>query len=92
MKRSLVVALTLIVSLATALDDYSSSFPFTDAAAHDFILAINDDQGLISPDQFGPIWIVGPMDDDPTIGEEAMIGEEGMHDRWIWRLYRLEGE
>jgi len=41
--------------VTSALDDYSTSFLFTDAATHDFILAIDDDQGLISPGQFGPI-------------------------------------
>ncbi len=67
-----------------ALDDFTSSFPVSDAYDHDFILAISDDQGFISPGQFGPIWIVGPMDDDPAIGEEAM------HDRWVWQLARIE--
>jgi len=26
------------------------------------------------------------MDDDP------MIGEEAMHDRWVWHLYRIDIE
>ena len=69
---------------AHALDDYNAVFPVSDAYDHDFILAIDDDRGLLSPDQFGPIWIVGPMDDDP------MIGEEAMQDRWVWQLSRIE--
>jgi len=63
-----------------ALDEYESTFPISDAYDHDFILAVTDDQGLVSPDQFGPIWIVGPWDDDPVIGEEEM------HNRWIWQV------
>jgi hypothetical protein len=68
----------------TALDDYASTFPISDVRDHDFILAIRDDQGLISPDQLGPIWVVGPMDGDPA------IGEEDMHGRWIWQLSVIE--
>lgn len=68
----------------TALDEYEVTFPIADAWEHDFILAIRDDQGLLSPDQFGPIWIVGPMSEDPA------IGEEDMHSRWIWQLSVIE--
>lgn len=68
----------------TALDEYATTFPIDDLRNHDFILAIRDDQGLISPDQFGPIWVVGPMDDNPA------LGKEDMHDRWIWQLSVIE--
>ncbi|WP_207481180.1 molybdopterin-dependent oxidoreductase [Arenibaculum pallidiluteum] len=71
---------------ATAHNDYKAEIPVADAAKHGVVLALKADGRYLSLRERGPIWIVYPLDSDPS------LVEAGAGDRMVWQLARLRVE
>jgi len=69
---------------ATALNDYKSSLPISDALKFDLVLArLLDDKPMSVRDK-GPLFIIYPFDSDDTL-----LGER-YYTRSVWQLKRLD--
>ena len=69
---------------ATAINDYSVSFPVAEALADDAIIAYQMNGKHISIREKGPLWILYPFDDDNKYKSETY------YSRSIWHLNRIE--
>ena len=67
---------------ATAINDYTVTFPLSDAEEFDILLAMDHNGRAMRVRDKGPIWIVYPMSEDQS--------EDRVHDaEMIWQLDRL---
>jgi hypothetical protein len=69
---------------ATALNDYSASFPAADAEEHDVLLALDWNGEPMPVRNKGPIWIIYPNDK----GE----ADRAHNERMVWQLRALRVE
>lgn len=69
---------------ATAINDYSVTFPVAEALADDAIIAYEMNGKQLSMREKGPLWIVYPYDDDNKYKSETY------YSRSIWHLDRIE--
>ncbi len=69
---------------ATALNDYSTEIPASDATPDGPIVAYAIDGAAMSVRDKGPLWIVYPYDADSRFKTERIYG------RSIWQLNRIE--
>ena len=69
---------------AIALNDYAAEVPVQDAFDHDSLLAFSMNATPLSPRDKGPLWIIYPFDDDPSLRREVI------YSRSVWQLNRLE--
>jgi hypothetical protein len=67
----------------TALNDFSSDVPASDAFNYDVILAVYRDGEAMSVRDKGPIWLIYPMDDHPSLQDEDYNG------RLVWQLKHI---
>ena len=70
----------------TALNDFTSQVPASDAFDYDVILAILRDGETMPVREKGPIWVIYPMDDHPELQDEAYNG------RMVWQLKDISVE
>lgn len=68
---------------ATALNDYAVTMPVTDEMGAEPLLAYKADGNYLSVRDKGPLWIVYPYDQDPSLTSEVYLS------RSIWQLDRL---
>jgi hypothetical protein len=71
---------------AVALDDYQVSFPFSDAAQFDVILAHTMDGETLTAKTKGPLFVVYPYDSKPELQAVRF------YERSIWQLKALRLE
>jgi hypothetical protein len=69
---------------AVAINDYAVAIPFSDAAQHDVILAVQMNGKAMSPRDKGPIFVVYPY------GKFTAAEVKVYHDRSAWQLDKLE--
>lgn len=69
---------------ATALNDFVTSFPFSDAQQYGVLLAAFMNGEEMPVRDRGPLWIVYPRDDFPELQQPEY------NDRWAWQLRSLE--
>lgn len=68
---------------AVALNDYASQLPFTDADTKNVLIAFKvDGKQLVIRDK-GPLWLVYPFDQDPSLKQEVIYA------RSVWQLRKL---
>jgi hypothetical protein len=72
--------------VATALNDYLANIPLSDLTAYDVILAIKANGKYLPIRDKGPIFIVYPLDSDPTLLNNTI------YSRCVWQLARLTVE
>lgn len=65
---------------ATALNDFVTSFPVTDATQYGVLLASEMNGEEMSVRDKGPLWVVYPRDDFPELQQPEY------NDRWAWQL------
>lgn len=68
---------------AVALNDYASEIPASDAEKHEVIVAYKSDGKYMPVRSKGPLWVMYPFDDDPTLKNEKVYA------RSVWQLRRL---
>jgi hypothetical protein len=68
---------------ATALNDYEAVIPVTDLQ-YEPILAMRKDGEPLKRADMGPLWIIYPRDEHPT------LMDPNHEQRWVWQLKRLE--
>lgn len=68
---------------AIALNDYVSFLPFEDAMNKDVLIAYKMDGRRLTVRNKGPLWIIYPFDQDPSLKKEAIYA------RSVWQLRRL---
>ena len=66
----------------TAINDYSSQIPLTDASAHDVLLALDHNGNPMRIRDKGPIWVVYPLD-------EAQASRQLFDNQMVWQLDRI---
>ena len=69
--------------LACALNDYEVVIPVSDIQTYDMLIAWNADGNKQSRRDKGPLWIVYPWSDDPTLNNRVT------NQRAIWQLHEL---
>ena len=67
---------------ATAINDYTVSFPFADAEEHDVLLAMEHNGRPMRVRDKGPIWVVYPLSEDEAAAQKRDA-------EMIWQLDRL---
>lgn len=65
---------------ATALNDFVTSFPVSDATQYGVLLASEMNGEEMSVRDRGPLWVVYPRDDFPELQQPEY------NDRWAWQL------
>lgn len=68
---------------AVALNDYKVAIPVSDFDNHDVILAFKLDGRVLRVRDKGPLWVIYPWDDDPSLKTERYYA------RSIWQLNRV---
>ncbi|MCG7599379.1 molybdopterin-dependent oxidoreductase [Halomonas sp. McH1-25] len=68
----------------TALNDYSSNIPVTDFERHDVILAMSADGRRLRVRDQGPLFVIYPFDEEPSL-----LNEEVIH-RSVWQVKAIE--
>ena len=71
---------------ATALDDYRTSIPFSDAQDYDVVLAYQMNGETLTPKNKGPLFIVYPYDSKPELQTVRF------YERSAWQLKSLQVE
>ncbi|ADZ91161.1 molybdopterin-dependent oxidoreductase [Marinomonas mediterranea] len=66
--------------VVTALNDYSAIVPVADAKKHNVLLALMSDGKMLSVRDKGPIFVVYPFDDDPSLNNEVI------QNRSVWQV------
>ena len=69
---------------AVALNDYASSIPISDFAAHGVILALKRDGQYMPVRDKGPLFIIYPYDSSPELKSQMYYA------RSVWQVKRLE--
>jgi hypothetical protein len=69
---------------ARALNDYSASFPASEAAADGAIIAYRMNGELMRVREKGPLWVIYPFDDNPDLKTETT------YSRCVWQLAAVE--
>ena len=69
---------------ARALNDYSASFPASEAVAGGAIIAYRMNGEPMSVREKGPLWIIYPFDDNPELKTETN------YSRCVWQLAAVE--
>ncbi len=69
---------------AVALNDYTVEIPFADFAAYDVIFALRKDGEILTVRDRGPLWVIYPWTDEPSLQNELF------YSRSIWQLRALE--
>jgi hypothetical protein len=69
---------------AIALNDYAAELPVQDAFEHGVLLALTMNGKRLSVRDKGPLWILYPFDDNPSLKCEVV------YSRSVWQLKRLE--
>lgn len=69
---------------AIALNDYAVDIPLSDAADRHIIIARSMNGAPLRVRDFGPLWIVYPLSENPDYRNEAT------HSKMIWQLNRIE--
>ena len=67
-----------------ALNDYASSIPISDFAAHGVILALKRDGQYMPVRDKGPLFIIYPYDSSPELKSQMYYA------RSVWQVKRLE--
>ncbi|WP_253913391.1 molybdopterin-dependent oxidoreductase [Pseudoruegeria sp. HB172150] len=70
--------------VVTALNDYSTVIPASEALEYDVIVAVLMDGEEMSVRDKGPFWVIYPMSDHPE------LQDPGYNDRLIWQLSDVE--
>lgn len=70
--------------VATALNDYSVEIPVDDFFRYDVILAMTRDGEDLTIRDRGPLWIIYPWRDEPSLRNELY------YSRSIWQLRKIE--
>lgn len=70
----------------TALNDFASKIPASDAFDYDVILALLLDGEPMSIREKGPIWVIYPMDDNVELQDDVYNG------RLVWQLKNITVE
>lgn len=66
--------------VATALNDYSVRIPASDYMSYDVLLAVRRDGEILTVRDKGPIWLIYPWSDNPTLKKQLF------YSRSIWQL------
>jgi hypothetical protein len=66
-----------------ALNDYYALVPASDARNWPVIIATRRDGAPMSVRAKGPLWLIYPMDTDPSLRNEAIYA------RSVWQLSRI---
>jgi hypothetical protein len=66
-----------------ALNDYSAFIPMSDLRSYDVILATRRSGAEMAVRERGPLWIVYPMDTDPSLRNQAIYA------RSVWQVARI---
>ncbi|TDO96959.1 molybdopterin-dependent oxidoreductase [Marinomonas balearica] len=66
--------------VVTALNDYSAIVPVADAEKHNVLLALMSDGEMLSVRDKGPIFVIYPFDDDPSLNNEVI------QNRSVWQV------
>ncbi len=69
-----------------ALNDYSSTVPISDFYDHDVILAMRADGQQLRIRDHGPLFIIYPFDENPSLLNEEILT------RSVWQVKRIEVE
>lgn len=69
-----------------AINDYEILFPVSDAVEFDVIIATRMDGDLMPVRGKGPLWIMYPISDNPTLDDPIYKG------RIIWQLDEIQAE
>jgi hypothetical protein len=69
---------------AIALNDYAVDIPVSDLTDPSIIIARSMNGAALRVRDFGPLWIVYPLSDNPKYRNEAT------HSKMIWQLNRIE--
>lgn len=69
---------------ATALNLYFADIPMVDFARHDVLLALEVNGKKLRVRDRGPLWIIYPFSDDPSLDNEVV------HSRCVWQLVSLD--
>ncbi len=67
-----------------ALNDYSADIPLSDFRDHPVILATRHDGALMPVSDKGPIWVIYPMDRDPSLRIEST------YTRSVWQVSSID--
>jgi hypothetical protein len=70
----------------TALNEYQTPIPISDAETWPVMLAVKQDGEYMSRRDRGPIWVVYPQDDFPQLSQREFIT------RWVWQLKAIAVE
>jgi hypothetical protein len=70
----------------TALNDFQSSVPITDARTWPVMVAIKENGQYLSRRERGPLWIVYPQHAYPDLGKREYLS------RWVWQLASIRIE
>jgi len=68
---------------ATAINDYAIDIPIEDFQEHDVIIAYKMNGKVMSIRDKGPLWIIYPWSDTPSLRSELY------HSRSIWQLIKI---
>jgi hypothetical protein len=68
----------------TALNDYSADVPVADLRAHAVILATRREGAPMAVRDNGPIWVMYPMDKEPSLRVEST------YTRSVWQVEQIE--
>ncbi|MBL4666572.1 MAG: molybdopterin-dependent oxidoreductase, partial [Sneathiella sp.] len=71
---------------ATAINDYSVDIPVEDIQKHDVIIAYKMNGKFMSIRDKGPLWVIYPWSDTPSLRSELY------HSRSIWQLIEISIE
>jgi hypothetical protein len=69
--------------VVTALNDYSSDIPFSDAMKYNVILAMKQNGQYMSVRDKGPLFIVYPFDSAPELKHQTYYG------RSVWQISKI---
>lgn len=70
----------------TALNDFTSTIPASDAFEYNVILAVQRDGEPMAVREKGPIWVIYPMNDHPELRSDTY------NDRLVWQLKEISVE
>ena len=69
--------------IASALNDYAAEIPISDFERYDVILATHMNGERMTVRDRGPIFVIYPFDDNPSLHQEAIYG------RSVWQVNEL---
>jgi hypothetical protein len=76
-------ASTMVV---TALNDFKSAIPISDARTWPVMLALKENGQYLSRRERGPLWVVYPQHAYPDLGKREYLS------RWVWQLASIQVE